>query len=240
MAVITHSYFLPIYFQAVKGTSAAISGAYGLPFTIVSAVGTICAGFHMTAYGYFVPFMWIGSIVYLAGSVIYYLLQVDSNAGKWVGCQILAGIGFGISIQVTFISVQVVTPSEDMPTACSWEVFFKSLGGAVGISVAQTIFSDVLLSRLQQIPGLDATAVVNAGAADVSATKGVVPAALVGKVQLAYNDAVTRAFIVPIVVTALAVILSWGMERRRIEKEDDDSVQNLTPESAEAHAETLK
>ena len=239
MAVITHSYFLPIYFQAVKGISAAISGVYGLPFTIVSAVGTICAGFHMTPHGYYVPFMWIGSIVYLAGSVIYYLLQVDSNAGKWVGCQILAGIGLGISIQVTFISVQVVTPSEDMPTACSWEVFFKSLGGAVGISVAQTIFSDVLLPRLQRIPGLDAAAVVNAGAADVSTTKGVVPAALVGKVKLAYNDAATRAFIVPVAVTALAVVLTWGMERSRIE-EGEDSVQNSTPESAKAHAKTLK
>lgn len=240
MAVITHSYFLPIYFQAVKGTSAAISGVYGLPFTIVSAVGTICAGFHMTAYGYYVPFMWIGSVVYLAGSVIYYLLQVNSNAGKWVGCQLLAGIGFGISVQVTFIAVQVVTPPEDMPTACSWEVFFKSLGGAVGISIAQTIFSDVLLSRLQRIPGLDATAVVNAGAADVSASKGVVPAALVGKVKLAYNDAITRAFIVPITVTALAVILTWGMERRRIEKEEQNPEQNSTPDTAVVHSGTQK
>jgi hypothetical protein len=79
-----------------------------------------------------------------------------------------------------------------MPTACSWEVFFKSLGGAVGNSVAQTIFSDVLLSRLEQIPGLDAAAVVDVGAADVSGTKGVVPADLLGKVKLAYNDAITR------------------------------------------------
>jgi hypothetical protein len=240
MAVIIHSYFLPIYFQAVKGTSAALSGVYGLPFTFVSAVGTMCAGFHMTAYGYYVPFMWIGSVVYLAGSVVYYLLQVDSNPEKWVGCQILAGIGFGISIQVTFLAVQVVTPSEDMPTACSWEVFFKSLGGAVGISVAQTIFSDVLLSRLQQIPGLDAAAAVNAGAADVSATEGVLPAALVGQVKMAYKAAITRAFIVPIAVTALAVVLTWGLERRRIPMEDEDSVQTSTPDSAEAPAGTPK
>ena len=230
MAVIIHSYFLPLYFQAVKGTSAAISGVYGLPFTIVSCVGTIFAGFHMTAYGYYVPFMWAGSLVYVAGSVIYYLLQIDSNAGKWIGCQLLAGIGFGITVQVTFIAVQVVSPPEDMPTACSWEVFFKSLGGAVGISIAQTIFSDVLLSRLQQIPGLDAIAVVNAGAADVSAMKGVVPAALVNRVKLAYNDAITRTFIVPVAATALAFVLAWGMERRRIEKEEEDSQRILTPE----------
>jgi MFS family permease len=231
MAVITHSYFLPIYFQAVKGTSAAISGVYGLPFTFVSAVGTMFAGFHMTAYGYYVPFMWVGSVVYLAGSIVYYLLQVESNPGMWVGCQLLAGIGFGISIQVTFIAVQVVTPAEDMPTACSWEVFFKSLGGAVGISVAQTIFSDVLLSRLKAMPGLNAIDVVNAGAADVSAAKGAVPPALVRQVKIAYSDAITRAFIVPVAVTALAVILTWGLERRRIEKEGEDAEQNTTPET---------
>lgn len=184
--------------------------------------------------------MWIGSVVYLAGSVIYYLLQVDSNTGKWVGCQLLAGVGFGMSVQVTFIAVQVVTPPEDMPTACSWEVFFKSLGGAVGISVAQAIFSDVLQSRLEQIPGLDAPAVVNAGAGDVSPFKGVVPAAMEGKVKLAYNDAITRAFIVPIAVTALAFVLTWGMERRRIEKEEDDPGQNSSPEVAGAPLGTQK
>jgi hypothetical protein len=131
--------------------------------------------------------------------------------------------------------VQVVTRPEDMPTACSWEVFFKSLGGAVGISVAQTIFSDVLLSRLQEIPGLDAMAVVNSGAADVSTAQGGVPAALVGKVKLAYNDAITRAFIVPVAVTALAVILTLGMERRHIEKVEEDPLLNSTPESVEVH-----
>ena len=96
--------------------------------------------------------------------------------------------------------MQVVTRPEDMPTACSWEVFFKSLGGAVGISVAQTTFSNVLLSRLQEIPGLDAMAELNKGAADVNAAQGVVPAALLGKVKLAYNYAITRAFIVPVAV----------------------------------------
>ena len=54
----------------------------------------------MTAYGYYVPFMWIGSVVYLAGSMMYYLLQVDSGAGMWVGCQLVAGVGFGVGVQV--------------------------------------------------------------------------------------------------------------------------------------------
>ena len=151
--------------------------------------------------------------------------------GNWGGgCQILTGIGFGISVQITLISVQEVTPSEDMPTACSWEVFFKSLGGAVGISVAQTIFSDALLSRLEQIPGLDAAAVVDAGATDVSGTKGVVPVALVGKVKLAYDDTISSNCGNG---SGRHSNVGYGGASNR-----EGGVQGSTPESAEAHVGT--
>ncbi|RDW64262.1 hypothetical protein BP5796_10764 [Coleophoma crateriformis] len=219
VAVITHSYLLPIYFQAVKGTSATLSGVYGIPFTIASAIATIVTGFSMTAYGYYVPLMWVGSLVYLAGSVVYYLLQAQSGPGKWVVCQILAGIGFGLSIQIGFIAVQVVSLPEDMPTACAWEIFFKAFGGAVGISMAQTIFTEKLVVLLNQIPGLDTTAVINAGAADISAAKNAIPAAFVEPVKLAYNGAIRAAFLLPVAATALAALVTLGMEWKKIEDE---------------------
>lgn len=225
--MVTHSYFQPIYFQAVKGTSATMSGVYGLPFTIVSALSTILAGFSMTAYGYYVPFMWAGSVVYLAGSVVYHLLQVHSGPEKWLVCQVLAGIGFGLSIQIGFIAVQVVSLPVDMPTACAWEIFFRAFGGAVGISIAQTIFSGKLIVQLRQIPGLNTTAVINAGAADISVAKNAVPAALIGQVKLAYSTAVTTAFILPIAATALAAVVTLGMERKRIGDEDLSALDGL-------------
>ena len=45
-----------------------------------------------------------------------YTLRVDSGAAMWIGYQILTGIGAGASVQIPFISVQVVLKAKDMPT----------------------------------------------------------------------------------------------------------------------------
>lgn len=221
VAIVTHSYLLPIWFQGVKGTDATLSGVYMLPFTIASTIAVLVAGFSMTASGHYVPFMWVGSLIYVAGSVLYATLKTDSNAGKYLGYQILAGAGFGAAIQVTFIGVQVVTPAIDMPTVCALEVFFRQLGGSVGISVAQSIFLNTLTSHLRSISGIDPEVVIHAGAIEGSWSNELVNSSTVDLVKDALNTAITKAFLLPIGATAVAAVFSLGMERRQIQ---DDRV----------------
>lgn len=225
VAILTHSYLLPIWFQGVKGTDATISGVYMLPFTIASTVAVLVAGFSMTSSGHYVPFMWIGSLVYVAGSVMYATLKADSNAGRYLGTQILAGVGFGTAIQVTFIGVQVVTPAIDMPTVCALEVFFRQLGGSIGISVAQSIFLNTLTSHLRSISGIDSETIIHAGVIEGSWSSDSMNPSAVALVKDALNTAITRAFLLPIGATALAAVISLGMEWRQIE---DDRVGKET------------
>ena len=60
--------------------------------------------------------MWLGAAIFTVGAGMLYTLQVDSGAGMWIGYQILTGIGAGASVQIPFISVQVVLNAKDMPT----------------------------------------------------------------------------------------------------------------------------
>ena len=60
--------------------------------------------------------MWFGAAIFTVGAGLLYTLQVDSGAGMWIGYQILTGIGAGASVQIPFISVQVVLSAKDMPT----------------------------------------------------------------------------------------------------------------------------
>lgn len=198
-----------------------MSGVDMLPFTIASTLAVLAAGFSMTASGHYVPFMWIGSLVYVAGSALYVTLKTNSNAGRYLGTQILAGAGFGTAIQVTFIGVQVVTPAIDMPTVCALEVFFRQLGGSVGISVAQSIFLNTLTSHLRSISGIDPEAIIHAGIIEGSWSSDLMNPSAVSLVKDALNTAITRAFLLPIGATVLASAFSLGMERRQIE---DDRV----------------
>ncbi|KAM0421171.1 hypothetical protein ACHAPT_011063 [Fusarium lateritium] len=220
MAHNTHMYYLAFYFQAVLGTNAVTSGVRCLAYGIPCSIAIIITGACISSRGHYVPFMWLGSSIFIAGCVLLRELDRNSSTGEWLGFQILSGAGIGLAEQVPFIAVQVVLPDDDMPTACALVVFFRLFGGAVGLSIASNLFSGELFRRLAGAPGgVDVSAIQDAGASDLVES---VPAAALPLVQKAFSYAVSRAFILPIVVASISLFLSFGMERRWI---PDDRVQ---------------
>jgi hypothetical protein len=95
-------------------------------------------------------------------------------------------------------------------------VFSQVFGGAVFLSVGQTIFSGGLLSALAKYaPDVDAKKVVEAGA---TAIKTVVKPAQVAGVIEAYNHAINRNFYLSAGCGAGLFIFSLGMGWVNIKK----------------------
>lgn len=204
--LLRHIYFLPFYFQAVKGTTAEGSGIRTIPYLVSITLASIAVGGSITAFGWYTPFMWFGAAIFTIGSGLLYSLQVSSYAGAWIGYQLLTGIGAGASVQIPFIAVQVVLSAKDMPTGNALAIFFNTLGGALSVSIAQIIFSNLLVQQLpKHTTGVDPAIVVSAGATNV---RQVSPPGQLAGVLLAYNEAVTRVFILPIAVGGLAFLCS--------------------------------
>jgi hypothetical protein len=210
----SHIYYLPFYFQAVKGTSAEQSGIRCIPYLVSVTVASLLVGGLITGFGPYTPFTWIGSALFCIGCGLLHTLDVDSSNGIWIGYQILAGFGAGACVQIPFIAVQVVLNEKDMPTGNAIAIFTNSLGGAVSVSAAQNIFSNQLVDQLQEkVPQIPAQLVVAAGATRVDQ---VVPAKLLPGALEAYNSAVTTAFILPIACAGVAFLVSWGFEWKSV------------------------
>lgn len=224
MAHNTHIYYLAFYFQAVLGTNAVTSGVRCLAYGIPCSVAIIITGACISSKGHYVPFMWLGTSVFIAGCVLLRTLDIHSTTAEWAGYQVLSGLGIGLAEQVPFIAVQVVLPDADMPTACALVVFSRCLGGAVGLSVASNLFSGELLRRLEEVLGegqmvIDVSAIKAAGASDLA---GAVPPGALSLVRSAFGYGVAKAFIMPIAVAGVSLILSFWMQRRWI---PDDRVR---------------
>ena len=210
MALYSHIFYLPFYFQAVKGTTAEGSGIRTIPYLVSITLSSIVVGGLITTFGFYSPFMWLSGALFTIGAGLLYTLKVDSDAGKWIGYQLLAGIGAGAGIQVPFISTQVMLPPKDLPSGNALTIFFNTLGGAISVSIAQNIFSNSLSEQLvQNVPQIDPSVVVRAGATYI---RDVVPEALLDAVLVAYNAAIMRTFILPIAVGGIAFLASLGME----------------------------
>jgi hypothetical protein len=214
MGLYAHIFYLPFYFQAVKGTSAEGSGIRTIPYLGSIILSSIIAGAGITTLGYFKPFMIFGSAIFSVGAGMVYTLKVDSSTSKWIGYQLLSGFGAGSGVQIPFIAVQVVLNNKDMPTGNAMAIFFNSLGGAISISVAQNIFSNGLFTNLPKYaPEVSATGIINAGATHLR--EYVKPEFLPGVLR-AYMVALQQAYIIPIAVGGIATICACFVEWKSV------------------------
>ncbi|KAF3399802.1 Efflux pump roqT [Penicillium rolfsii] len=197
-------YYLPIWFQAIKGASAIKSGIMNLPTIITVVLVSILAGGLVTACGYYTPFMIASSIIMTIGAGLLSTLEVNSGHPKWIGYQALFGIGLGLGMQQPMIVAQTALSAGDVPSGTAIVMFAQTLGGSIFISVAQNIFQNQLLHNLHaDAPTADAAKLVAAGA---TMLRGLVSGPVLERVLIAYNDAITQTFYVAVAMGAMSLI----------------------------------
>ena len=112
------TYFLPVYFQAVKGVKAMTSGVYLLAMILPQMLLVIIAGgagklsrvckFGMSCansqivnrLGYIPPFAIVSGAITAVGTGLFSLLQPNTSTGKWVGFMVITGVGRGLGIMM--------------------------------------------------------------------------------------------------------------------------------------------
>lgn len=174
-----------------------------LPMLLAQVVLSVLAGMCVTQFGYYTPFMIISSCLMAVGAGLLSTFHPGIGSGKWIGYQIIFGAGVGTGMQQSLIAVQNALPPADVPIATATVMFAQTLGGAVFISVAQNIFTNVFLQGLSDIPKVIPEQVVQVGATDL---KSFIPASVLPRVILAYNNGLVAAFYVSAATGALSLI----------------------------------
>ncbi|KAF2173022.1 hypothetical protein M409DRAFT_62654 [Zasmidium cellare ATCC 36951] len=213
-------YYLPLWFQGVKGENAQTSGIHQLPLIITLVIFSIAAGGIVVATGYYVPWLYAGTICTSVGAALFTLLTPTSSTGTWIGYEILFAAGIGMSLEQCNIAVQTVLPNSLIPAGTSLAVFARSLGSAITVGIAQNVFIQQLDSGLiSSLPELDPSVVTGvlggSGATDLirnvqSATGG--NETIVQTVLEVYNDALTDSFYVAVALACLTLLPALGVE----------------------------
>ncbi|KAH7132101.1 major facilitator superfamily domain-containing protein [Dendryphion nanum] len=196
-------YFLPIWFQAIKGASATKSGIMNLPMILGLVVISMGAGGAVTALGYYTPFMLVSAVLMAIGAGLLSTFTTETNSPKWIGYQFLFGAGVGFGMQQTLVAVQTALPDDDIPIATSLMMFAQTLGGALFISVAQNVFTNSLITNLKAVvPDLDPKIVLITGATEL---KSVIEPKYLGGVLVAYNKTLQQTFYVSVATASLSI-----------------------------------
>ncbi|KAE9375543.1 putative HC-toxin efflux carrier [Stipitochalara longipes BDJ] len=199
-------YYLPIYFQVVSGVSASQSGIRNLPLILACTLATIFSGGLISAFGHFVPFMIIGSVLSTIGAGLLYTLSTTSSSGHWIGYQIITGLGIGLALQVPIIAAQASVSAADLSSVTAMILFCQTIGGAFFVSAGEVAFTNILTGKLPiTSPGVDPKSVVSVGVTQIRATFA---ASEVPGIIQAYMDGLKVAYAIAIAAAGISVLVS--------------------------------
>jgi hypothetical protein len=210
-------YYIPIWFQAIKGASATNSGIRNLPMILALVLMSLVAGGLVTVLGYYTPFMIAASVFMAIGAGLISTFEVDTGSAKWIGYQIIYGFGVGFGMQQPLIAAQTVLHLDDVPVGTALIMFMQTLGGALFIAIAQNVFTNGLLSNLiSKAPGFPSGIVLETGATSLKDAVMEFNADLLPAVLIAYNEALRQTFYTSLSVAALSFIGAIGTEWKSV------------------------
>ncbi|CEH11760.1 Predicted transporter (major facilitator superfamily) [Ceraceosorus bombacis] len=211
-AYFTELYYLPIYFQAVRGSSAIRASVQMLSFIVAVVFAVTVIGGVVNKTGHYIPFLIVGTALVAIGGGILSVFEVDTSLSEYVGLQFLAGFGPGMSWMLPFIAASAALAPQDIALGSGIVIFFQTLGGTIFVSVAQSVFQNKFQLYLNEIPGADPGSILRHG---ISAFRETTPAEILPAVLDAANHALSRVWIIVGVLGAFAFVGVFGMELRR-------------------------
>ncbi|KAH9224740.1 MFS multidrug transporter [Leptodontidium sp. 2 PMI_412] len=220
------TYYIPLWFQVVKNASPTMGGVYYLPSVGSQVIGSIMTGALTSRLGYYTPFAIAGTALTSISCGLMSTLTPTSNAGMWIGYQLISGFSRGLTMQQPLTAIQAVIPKHRLAVANSFLMFCQILGGSLFVSFGQTIFSNALKPALKRYaPDVDPETVYAVGA---SAFRTVITKDQVRGVVLAYNDALNKVFYLGAGATVVAFGSSFGLGWTNLKaKKASEDVENV-------------
>ncbi|KAI9875141.1 MAG: hypothetical protein M1830_008826 [Pleopsidium flavum] len=213
-------YYLPLYYEAVKGLSPIVSGIAIFPETFTVAPASVVVGILITISGRYRWAIWGGWVLTTLGCGILYLLDVNTTTAAWIFLNLVVGLGTGMLFPSMMFAVQASSSNADLAFAVSMFSFFRAFGQTLGVAIGGVIFQNSLSHNLSTYPSLlpHASTYASDASSLVQIIKTMPSGADKQDLIQSYADALKTVWIVMCALSAVAMVLSaWtrglGLDR---------------------------
>jgi hypothetical protein len=141
-------YYLPTYFQIVKGASAIHSGVLILPLVLVQTTCAFTSGWLVSKTGDYWWNLVIGFAFWTIGLGLMGSTNENSSDGVLAGFQVIIGVGAGQTFQTSLMAIQAAVSRKDMATVTGMRNFMRMLGGTVALAVCSAIINNIVRAKL--------------------------------------------------------------------------------------------
>ncbi|KAJ7614847.1 transporter [Roridomyces roridus] len=214
-SMLVYTYYIPIYYQAVRHSTATHSGVDLIPFMAGLIITLLISGQIAGKTGHYWPFLAVSPLFLAVGSGLLYTLNTGSSSSKVVGYQILTGIGTGMGMQLSLLAMQVEFREKPrlLGQATSMATFAQFFGGTLGLSVAEPVFSSELTKYLERYAPDAPVEIVKESPTQIYTA---LPEGMVEGVVKSYAEALRIVFVIGVPLAGLALVAALFIQRIRI------------------------
>jgi MFS family permease len=165
-------------------------------------VSSTVAGQLITKYGRWKAYLVWGSIIMVVGMLLLSRISADTSVLMVSAYMVVLGAGVGMLMQNLVLAAQNDVPAAELGAATSSLTFFRSMGGAIGVSALGAVLANRVTTLFtERFP----QAAAGGGTAEVPDVKSLPPQiqAIIADV---YGQATAELFLVGAPIAALAVV----------------------------------
>ncbi|GAA2936706.1 hypothetical protein GCM10020221_35580 [Streptomyces thioluteus] len=141
VAMFASTVFLSQYFQLSRGETPTMSGVMTIPLIAGLFISSTVSGNIITRNGRWKAWLLAGGVLLTAGIGLLGSIRHDTPYGQLACYMALMGLGLGMMMQNLVLAAQNQVAPRDLGAASSVVTFFRSLGGAVGVSALGAVMA---------------------------------------------------------------------------------------------------
>jgi len=141
IAMFSGTIFFSQYFQLARGETPTMAGVLTIPMIAGLFVSSTVSGQVITRTGKWKRWLVTGAFLIMAGMGLLGTIRYDTEYWHVAIFMALLGLGVGMTMQNLVLSTQNQVAQKDLGAASSTVTFFRSLGGAMGVSALGAVMA---------------------------------------------------------------------------------------------------
>jgi EmrB/QacA subfamily drug resistance transporter len=195
--------FLSQYFQVALGKTPTIAGLMSLPMIFGLLVSSTVAGQLITKYGKWKMYLVAGSVIMFGGMLLLSTIDATTSVVMLSIYMVVLGVGVGMLMQNLVLAAQNDVPATELGVTTSTVTFFRSMGGAIGVSALGAVLTSRIASLFAEKFGAGAAGAGEGKVPDIHS----LPPQVLSVVRDIYGTATSDLFLVGAPIAAVTVLV---------------------------------
>ncbi|NUP24512.1 MAG: MFS transporter [Streptomyces sp.] len=206
IAMFAGTIFFSQYFQLARNESPTMSGVLTIPMIVGLFISSTVSGQVITRTGRWKAWLLAGGVLVTAGLGLLGTIRYDTEYWHVAIFMALLGLGVGMMMQNLVLATQNQVAPSDLGAASSVVNFFRSLGGAMGVSALGAVLSHRITHYAEE--GLTKLGVQGSSGHGEIPDLDALPAPVRTVIESAYGHGVADVFLYAAPIAFLALLFA--------------------------------